>query len=103
MTLLPPTTSADCAPVRAGSDAGGVGQGTLVVPAGACADVLQAVPSELLPVAVARLVFCRMLAPGLIVTLRATFCELQASRSRVSVGRTLPRASLPLYNRPLTF
>ena len=69
MTLLPPTTCADCAPVRAGSDAGGVGQGTpSVVPAGACAGVLQAPPSELLPVEVAGLVFCRMLAPGLIVT-----------------------------------
>ena len=38
------------------------------VPAGVCATVLQADPCEPLAVAVARLVFCRMIAPGLIVT-----------------------------------
>ena len=57
------TTSAACA-LGANLHAGAAS----AVPAGVCATVLQAAPSEPLAVAVARLVFCRMIAPGLIVT-----------------------------------
>ena len=67
-SAISPPSSRGAAGVLTSGDVGSGGRVALTVPAGACAVALRAVAGEPLAVAVARLVFCRMVAPGLIVT-----------------------------------